>query len=240
MYPSITLLWEGRNADDYLIFIDDVYIGAEWDGNHGQATMNYTIDIDLTQLNKKSDNYVLTILSSSLGIDNNIANMEGPESQDMKGIVGDVYILDTMDNIIQNITFNNWYHWIGLTGQNLNILTSNKIKWISPSVLNNPANWYRTYFSTPDHAVLDNGVLLLDIGNGNGMSRGDIYINGNHYGHYNNVNLSNDMVQQYYFIPNDALNYNGSKPINELIFFEHLPNVNPQHINIVMSTFVIP
>eukprot|EP01084_Bolivina_argentea_P198646 340099_1 len=228
--PTISIA--GRLAMSYIVYIDNMYIGQAWDGSHSMGNKNF--DIKMSS-NINGGEHSISIISSSLGIHNGIANQQPASAQDMKGIVGTVKI-GTMD-----ITKNNWSHYIGKTGERLNVASSgiNKIIWKSPADTTKATTWYKTTFNTPNDVNDNTGSILLDIGaNGAGFKRGHYWFNGRDMGHYNNVILSNMMVQQYYFIPNDYFTPN--KGVNTIIFADELPNVNPSKINIVFSTMVVP
>eukprot|EP01084_Bolivina_argentea_P042689 78697_1 len=178
----------GRKANAYLIYIDDKFAGQAWDGEHSMGAKAFDISIGSVSSGK----HTITIISSSLGIHNGIANQQPSSAQDMKGIVGAVKI-GSMD-----ITDNNWNHWIGRSGEILNVAGTgmNKVTWKSPPDASSGLTWFKTTFKTPDQANDSNGVVLVDIGSsGSGMKRGHWWLNGRDMGHYNNVILSNLMVQ---------------------------------------------
>ena len=129
------------------------------------------------------------------------------------------------------------------------------ISWTNPAVTTNSMSWYRTYFVTPELSMFydektgeNTGVFLLDIGaNGMGLQRGHWWLNGIDMGHYNSAienNGENTMVQEYYFIPLDALLSFDNNGMNVLVFEEELPltesGVDIRNVNLVYSTFVIP
>ncbi|ETO22633.1 beta-galactosidase, partial [Reticulomyxa filosa] len=225
---SSMLSWDARMANAYLVFIDNVFVAQSFNYDHGQGSVFAQADTskanDLLQ-NNTSHKHVLTILSSSLGVDNGINNMQGPQAQD-KGLVGSVLLtLHFNDNhrAVYSLTNQSWSHWIGSTGENLQVHFF--FFFFGDIVI--------TTFSIPDN-VKSEGVLLIDIGSQTfpGMRRGHFWLNGLDMGHYNNIILGDLPVQRYYFVPYDYVNI-GANSINSLVFAEELPNVNPQNINIV-------
>eukprot|EP01084_Bolivina_argentea_P267941 454988_1 len=227
------LVFHGRTANAYILYIDGIYQGQAWDGSHigeSRGAKNYSINI-LQSVAKGI--HSLSVVSSSLGIDNSVMSESPPDAQDMKGIM-DYIKISSID-----ITANGWYHWIGTTGEILNVagVGMNKISWRSPPVLNEPLTWFRTSFITPNASI-----ILLDIGdsanNKTGFNRGHFWLNGMDMGHYNNVVIDDTLVQRYYFIPNDYLI--GNKGNNSLVFCEEIPAVNPANVKIVFTYFKIP
>eukprot|EP01084_Bolivina_argentea_P000812 1494_1 len=185
-----TVNWIGRLSNAYLVWIDDGYQSEavnydHWAGNV-EFSANFTSHLYV-------GDYILTILSSSLGVDNYggiEAGMTADEC-DKKGIVGNVYLnnYNNSNDTIMDITNNTWYHWIGLTGEQLNVTGDgmNKIDWISPVETDMPLTWYKTTFITPNNSILMNDTysILVDIGK-NGLISGHFYLNGIDMGHYNN------------------------------------------------------
>ena len=130
---------------------------------------------------------------------------------------------------------------MGLTGEQLDIYGNgiNKVTWNNPPNLNAGMTWFKTTFDTPNSNILDQGVILIDIGaNSVGVNRGHFYINGYDMGHYNNIQHGGLMVQQYYFVPKSYLTANGGS--NTLLFFEEYPNTTTSNIAVVSSTVVVP
>eukprot|EP01084_Bolivina_argentea_P266159 451346_1 len=78
---------DGRKANAYLIYIDGKYRGEAYNGEHHAGDQPYQIQVAGGLL---SGNHTITIISSSLGIDNSIQNQQPASNQDKKGIVGHV------------------------------------------------------------------------------------------------------------------------------------------------------
>ena len=265
---DLELQFEGQIASSYYLWFNDEYIASDFNFERGTGPANFSFTMSNVTNNDcssssstNSNDCIITILSCNLGISTTVTNEQGPDSQDKKGITGKIWLYDITDSkIIDDYTNSGWYHWIGTTGEVLNITGagSGKIKWNNPAVTSNPMTWYRTSFITPDIQLFNDpdenanenesitGVLLLDIGSGGkGMQRGHWWLNGRDMGHYNNVVQSNGiMVQQYYFIPLDYLVSNSNGANNTLVFEEELPissdGNDVSNVRIVYSTFVIP
>ena len=264
-YGNVTLNFLGRVSNIFLIYLDDKYIGQifNYDHTYGNVTFNlnfnlskYTIAASKNQYKYGEDsysNYVLTIMSGSTGTDNHVTTGTGPgykypDLQECKGLPWNLnLIINDINKTIDLFNGNensgtSWYHWVGLTGQVLDVPSGSssvsKLNWQTPAQCNESLTWYSTSFMVPNYDELmqmDNTTILLDIGS-NGMSRGDYYLNGRHMGHYNNVSYDGVMVQQYYFIPKDYLN--SGKETNSLIFAEQFPNVDVTQTRIVSSNIV--
>lgn len=117
---NATLVWEGRQANAYSVFLDDVYVGRVSNAAHAKGMTNFSIVIP----QNIPMGAFLIILSSNLGIDNHMENQQPANAQDMKGITGAVYIKNGA-----NLTdgAHKWYHWIGLTGEQKEVLWRMKI-----------------------------------------------------------------------------------------------------------------
>ena len=142
-YPNnnsdLKLIFEGTRACSYMVWFNSEFVGSQWDGTHWfnvSGPLNYTmnigdvignvignvIDDGYRNCSNNNINCTLTILSSSLGISNVINNQQGSDAQDKKGLVGGIWIYDSKNNkIIDNYSNNGWNHWIGATGQVLNV-----------------------------------------------------------------------------------------------------------------------
>ena len=251
---------QGRKANSYYLYLNGIYIDTFSDGSHSKANCSFSfsfgsddsnINLNTLDCSASNETCILTIISSSLGISNGIEPQGGSNAQDKKGIVGQVRLYSTSKNkTIDDYTYNGWTHWIGTTGENLNVTGNgeNSVKWNHPEKSDKGMTWYRTYFETPDISLFYNygtgdregegegegegevtGVFLLDIGkNGKGFQRGHWWLNGKDMGHYNSAiqDLNNNekvMVQEYYYIPLDYLLAQDDNGMNQLVFQEELP-----------------
>ena len=153
-------------------------------------------------------------------------------------------IEDKNKNKLVDITNSGWHHWIGLTGETLNIFGDgmDRVKWneYPMSGMKIPATtWFKTEFKSPSDKELEAGVILIDIGE-NGVSRGHFYINGHDMGHYNNHQMKDEMIQRFYFVPTDCLQPNGG--MNSLLFFQEYvdsDDADVRNIAIVSSTVTV-
>ena len=232
------LQFTGQAANAYIIYINDQYIGQTFDYEHTSKTLQFKVEMNDSL---DAGQYTLSVISSSLGIDNyeGIQAGDSPDECDKKGLTGNISIIDGNDKM--DLIDNEWMHYIGLTGERLDIYGDgmNKVEWNNATQMNQGMIWYKTTFETPSENVLDSGVVLIDIGEDSiGVNRGHFYLNGYDMGHYNNYQISNIMVQQFYFIPKDYLNANGQN--NTLVFINEYPNATLSNIKIVSSTVVIP
>ena len=231
------LKFVGRKANAYIVYIDDQYIGTTADYEHSAGSLNMTVTMNMAMA---SGSHILTVISSSLGVSNGMPPGATPDNCDQKGLTGFVEILDKSGKLVVDLSSNGWTHYIGLTGEVLDIYGDgmNKVTWKSPEP-DVSMVWYKTTFDTPSEDVLDGGVILMDIGkDSSGINRGHFYVNGMDLGHYNNVQQNGYMVQQLYFIPKDYLMASGKS--NTLVFVEEFANTTLSNINIVSSTVVVP
>eukprot|EP01083_Nonionella_stella_P063621 165336_1 len=239
------LTFTGQAANAYNVFLDydegELYLGQVWNGQHTSQSMSFSLNINLTLA--MGEQPLLTVISSSLGIDNynGVSAGSGPDECDKKGLTGKVVIEDSKRKELLNITDYGWSHYMGLTGEVLRVYGDgmNNVQWWKPAVTIHAMTWYKTSFVTPKQSVLDDGVILIDIGaNGTGVNRGHFYVNGFDMGHYNNVVQKGMMVQRFYFVPKDYLKSNGEK--NSLVFLDELPPKDLAKIAVVSSTITVP
>ena len=119
---TLELRFEGQVANAYNVWFNDEFMGTDWNGAHGSGQVNFSVDITNVTTNCGSSSCVLTILSSNLGISNGISNQEGSDSQDKKGLTGRLWLYDSSDKkIVDEYSSSGWNHWIGSTGEVLNV-----------------------------------------------------------------------------------------------------------------------
>jgi len=239
---SAKLEFSGQAANAYMVYIDDAYIGQTYDYEHTSKTIQMSVSMN-TAISKGE--HVLTVISSSLGVDNYHGIRPGmtPDECDKKGLTGNVTVVDGNSKV--DVTANGWMQYIGLTGERLEVYGSgqNKVQWTTPPATSKGMTWFKTTFATPSESVLDGGVILVDIGaESGGVNRGHFYVNGYDMGHYNNDEVNAVMVQQFYFVPTDYLTANSG--VNTLLFMDEWDNDGDgrdlKEINIVSSTMVVP
>eukprot|EP01084_Bolivina_argentea_P122458 217001_1 len=243
---DLLLKWRGYEGSTFQVFLDNYYIGQDWQGGNKFSIKEFGFSVTIPSKYITNSKHVLTIESTSLGM---LAHC-GPETDeskmDKKGIFQPIQLYNGKA-LIKNLTDNGWSHWIGLTGELLNVFSysgMNNVDWKYPVNTQYALTWYKTEFTISNDILNDNSsVVLLDIGNyllnvnDRGLNRGHFYLNGNNMGNYNNAVVDNTMVQQYYFLPKDFIKTNEK---NLLVFFEELPSVDLANVNIVCSTVVIP
>jgi hypothetical protein len=243
--PSATTLItvQTRASNALLFFLDGQYLDEFDDRNHQQGGVVAAVTVDLSHF-KPNQQYLLEILSISLGLDNNV----GPSIYENKGIVGNV----TLDGqlLLDNQTETNfWEHQKGLIGEYLQIYTeqgSSKVNWDPQWTkgINQPITWFQAKFDL-DHLVKEDtnaNPVLLDA---QGLNRGHAFINGNDIGLYwliqgvcsdnppcccqqSQVNCLKP-TQRYYHIPSDWL-----MPKNNLItIFDDLGAPSPGSVGFV-------
>eukprot|EP00484_Ammonia_sp_Unknown_P001093 CAMPEP_0197021954 /NCGR_PEP_ID=MMETSP1384-20130603/2836_1 /TAXON_ID=29189 /ORGANISM="Ammonia sp." /LENGTH=773 /DNA_ID=CAMNT_0042449895 /DNA_START=51 /DNA_END=2372 /DNA_ORIENTATION=- len=240
------LSFTGQAANAYVVYIDGEYMASTANYEHASKTVQLSVSIGSSDAVSKGD-HVLTVISSSLGIDNAMQAEAPPDAMDKKGLTGNVSISDTNSggHTVLNLTAIGWTHYIGLTGERLQVYGSgeNKVNWTSPAEQSRQMTWFKTTFKTPSQSVLDGGVILVDIGDSSqGVNRGHFYVNGYDMGHFNDVEQNGLMVQQFYFVPTDYLTANSG--VNTLLFMDEWDNDGDgrdlKEINIVSSTMVVP
>jgi hypothetical protein len=232
-----------RKANALLFFLDGQYLGEFDNHQHQWGDVNAVLAFDLSHF-KPNQQYLLEILSISLGIDNDI----GPHDYDNKGIVGNVWIDDQL--LFDNQTESKfWQHQKGLIGEYLQIYTeqgSSKVQWDSQWTkgINQPITWFQARFDL-DHLVKDDtnaNPVLLDA---QGLNRGHAFINGNDFGLYwliqglcgetppcccqqSQVNCLKPS-QRYYHIPSDWL----MSKNNLITVFDDLGALSPGSVSLV-------
>ena len=218
-----------------MVFVDGAFVGEQWDGEHSAGDVSVSVSVSASL---GAGAHSLSVVSSSLGISNGIANGQPASAQDMKGIVGahSVWVGGA------DVTQGGWAHWVGRTGEALAVAGGgmHSVAWTAPADASQPMTWFRTAFATPSeaHEADGQGVILIDIGaSGGGMRRGHWWLNGRDMGHYNEVALGGLMVQRYYFVPNDYL---AADAPNTLLFAEEREGAKVDGVSVVYSTFVVP
>ena len=179
----------------------------------------------------------LTVLSVSLGLDNGVypgidyyTLLYDPGFVEKKGIVGNVYIGE------MEITDNIWLHRPKLTGEIKQVYTkegSLMITWDSDisQYIQIPLTWFKATFTVAPYTAEYSLLLKLT-----GFSRGHYYINGVDLGCYWLIMYDGEVVQEYYFIPPDVVNYSGN---NFLVIGEELGMSDPAKAIVVLSTMTV-
>jgi hypothetical protein len=232
-----------RISNAFLFFLDGQYLGEFDDHQHAGGGIETTVAFDLSHF-KPNQQYLLEILSISLGLDNGA----GPTHFEQKGIIRNIWLDDQL--LIDNQTESNfWQHQKGLIGEYLQIYTeqgSSKVQWDTQWTkgINRPITWFQAHFDL-DHLVKEDtnaNPVLLDA---QGLNRGHAFINGNDLGLYwliqglcgdtppcccqqSQINCLKPS-QRYYHIPSDWL-----MPKNNLItVFDDLGASSPGSVGFV-------
>ena len=213
---------DSRTANSLSLFVNGKFQGAT--DNHRHVSGNLTMTVGISPAISVPFN--LTILSVSLGLDNGVY----PSFIEKKGIVGSVYVGET------EITGNEWLHRPKLTGEIQQVYineNSHKISWDSniSEYLNTSLTWFKTTFTVSPYS--NEYSLLLKL---TGFSRGHYYINGIDLGRYWLIEHEGILVQEYYFIPPDIVNYSGP---NLLVIGEELGASDPTKAILVLSTMMV-
>jgi hypothetical protein len=240
---DLSINTHGGNA--LLLHVDDVYQGQNFslyseDGDHNITAKNSLIF-------SAPGTYELDILSVSLGLFKEIDN----RTYAQKGITGQV-LLEGKD-----ITRGNWSHQVGLSGQAMQIYTTNGSPLVAWRKYSKPLiqslMWFQTTFSLSHikHLNLKGtgsepyAPLLIDLSS---MTRGHAYVNGYDIGRYwlikgrcdvyppigggcteYDPESCNKPTQWLYHVPPDYLNMDGD---NLLTLFEEVSG-DPSQIKII-------
>ena len=213
-----TLSIGGTDANAFVAFLDDQYMGADDEHTHKDGWHTMYI-----KMKGSVGEHKLTILSESLGVSNSMNSNQDPTwaSQRLKGICGWIKLCD-------NDIFNQkWSHYPGLVGEVKQVFTeagAAQVEWKKDLENAAPLAWYRSSFKTPVGLNRNLQLLLRP----EGMNRGQAYVNGHNIGRYWMIKDTNgEYTQGYYHIPRDWLNPVGEE--NTLFLGETLgadePNV---------------
>jgi len=237
---------ETRKANALLFFLNGQYLGEFDNHDHDQGGVTGVIAVDLSDF-RPNQEYVLEILSVSLGLDNGVSE----DRFEYKGIVGNIW-LD--DQSLINDENHPWEHQKGLVGEYFEIFTeagASKVDWNPQWTkgINKQATWFQARFDL-DHLVRTDtnaNPILLDA---TGLNRGHAYINGNDLGLYwliQGVCRDNppcccqhaqinclEPTQRYYHIPSDWL-----LPKNNLLtIFDDLGAPSPGSVSLAQRIVI--
>ena len=221
-----TLSIGGTDANGFVAFLDDAYVGADDEHTHNDGWHTMNIPIKGTPGPHK-----LVLLSESLGVSNGMGSNQDPSwaSQRLKGICGWIKICD-IDFFNQE-----WKHYPGLVGEHLKVFTPEgaaHVQWKKDVENAGHIAWYRSSFKTP--AGLKRGVEVLL--RPEGMNRGQAYVNGHNIGRYWMIKDGNgDYSQGWYHIPKDWLNAEGEE--NTITLGEVLGATEP-NVSICTTQYV--
>ena len=211
------------DSNSFLVFLDGKFQSHANNDEHRYNDFNITYSLPVAI--GDTDWHNLTLLSVNLGTDNGVS----PGSFDSKGIVHGV----TLGG--ENLMGNAWLHRPKLEGEIEEIYTdegSAKVDWSQDigKFVNQTVVWFQAEF--PQVQVKSGHSILLDLA---GMGRGHIFLNGFPLGRYWSIKVGGVYVQRYYYIPSDLI-----AVTNLLTLAEELGAADPQIVNLVDSSFVIP
>lgn len=221
---KVNVTVDSRIANAFLAFIDGRLQSTAENCTHNEGNTTYTLEVE-TEAGKL---HQLTLLSVSLGVNTHT----DPGEFDLKGIWRDVFLEE------KNITANKWLHRPKLDGEIMNVYTVNgskNVTWNSSytAFTGKPVMWYQYTFTSP--TVEPVYSLLLDL---RGMQRGYCYLNGVNLGRYWLTQVNGEYVQRYYYAPQSLLQPSGAN--NLLVLLEEIGAVDPETVQLVKSTFVVP
>jgi len=196
---------ETQKASAMVLFLDGVFQGEVSNHEHAEGNTTFTFDIGALE----SGDHVLAILSESLGYFNLIGRWGAKTTAKVKGITGDVLLSSLGRN--QSLTGGGkpWKSSPGLNG--------GKKGFCREITSGSHPKWTSAAFDTPLYNPITQ-AMYLNITSG----RGHIWLNGHDLGRFWNITRGDTdrYSQQYYFIPQDFLMYNGD--VNNLVFFDAL------------------
>ena len=166
----------GASANAYVVFLDGQYVGDCYDTTHrGVSAM---VGLSVTVGNVAAGAHILSLLSVSLGMENNMFTDGVPYASHFKGIMGNVGVGDGNTTLITG----EWTMRPYVVGEYLGIYTTDgaaNVQWSTDVVSNTPLTWYRSAF-TPIYSRNTSELMLSAVG----IGRGHIWINGRDIGRY--------------------------------------------------------
>eukprot|EP00039_Didymoeca_costata_P006416 m.89973 g.89973 ORF g.89973 m.89973 type:complete len:945 (-) comp13249_c0_seq1:184-3018(-) len=255
---TVPLTISTATAQAWLAFVDGTLAGTSVQAQHGSELLQQTIQLNVTsivlsdlykgKIGEPLDDHTLTLVSSSLGVDNSVkarvdnSNPSKSISTAVKGIVsqekGSV-MLGKQDITQSN---NPWVQQSGSTGEKLGFGDGTHGGDMKPldEESTMPMSWLQTTFSAPPMVFEKfnnehNVSLSLDI---TGLSRGRFYVNGFDLGRYWTINCGNEMCQRYYPIPFDILKPGNNA--NTLVLLDELGAARVSSVGIVLSSNTQP
>ena len=236
-------------ANAWTVFADGELVGTGWElGHHGGAFnlgrddctkdggKNITLDLSSVQPGE----FLLTLLSTSVGIDNggHIDNANGAvKSTGIKGITS------TASNAVMlggvDLTTGPWVHVVGAVGEHKMVYAAGAVgvTWEpAGGGAARPMTWLTTTFDAPasvlapaDSTTELKATLNLDV---TGLGRGRFFVNGMDLGRYwTKLCGGKEMCQRYYPIPFDKLKPSG----NILAVLDELGPTNLSSVRLAVS-----
>jgi len=219
---TASILVETQKGSAMVLLVDGVFQGDAYNRQHAEG--NFTLTFPIGSLGQ--GHHVLAILSESLGYHNLIGRWGASTKAKTKGITGDVILASEKGNRSLIDGGNRWKSSPGLNGSEKGfcreIVNASK-STLRPHGTNATKydylrpHWSMVMFNTPTYDPKFQ-ALFLKITTG----RGHQWLNGHNMGRRWNITrgATDSYSQQYYFIPLDYLESNGS--VNRLVLFDAL------------------
>lgn len=190
-----------------VLFIDGVFQGEVSNHEHAEADEIFLFGINAIE----SGNHTLALLSESFGYHNLIGRWGARTTTKVKGITGNVWL--TLQGRNQSLVSRDTT-WRSSPGLNGGVKGYCREVNASPSTWAHP-KWSTAMFNTPAYDPTTH-ALYLNITKG----RGHLWLNSHNLGRFWNVTRgdTDKFSQQYYFLPHDFLDSNGS--VNKIVFFD--------------------
>ena len=229
---AVPMTLQSAVANAWTIFADGKMVGSGWElGHHGGAVHlgvddasrfgGKNISVDLSAVSSSS--FLLTMMSTSVGIDNG-GGIGIPDSGQtipvhstgIKGIVttrpGAVVLGET------DLTRGPWTHRVGAVGEAKEVFTTAgaaTVTWSAAGKTAAPMTWLTATFAAPAEVLAQGpateleATLNLDV---TGLSRGRFFVNGMDLGRYwsKTCGQEEQMCQRYYPLPFDKLKASGN------------------------------
>jgi hypothetical protein len=198
-------------ANAWAVFANGALVGNGWELSHSGGSGSLSFPLNLTGVTAP---VALTLLSSSLGIDNGVGiNNQGSSfsTSMVKGVASQSARSVTLGGV-DLTSAETWTHVVGAAGELAGAGGAGgaSLNWAAaPAGATPPMAWLRVNFTAPPEVlslgpgVEINATLNLDA---TGLSRGRFFVNGFDLGRYwSKLCGSTSMCQRYYSIPFDLL-----------------------------------
>ena len=228
---AAALTIDSATAQSFIAYIDDEYVGTCY---NQYKSWPFTSDwlCNITVGDVAAGSHTLSLLSSSLGIENGMGSGEIPYRNHWKGVKagGKVHV-----GSLDITTASTWTLRPYLTGEFLDLPSAtghSSVPWSSEwaAATGMPLTWYYAQFpavQTPGSGVYS---VLIDM---TGFTRGHAFVNGHDIGRYWLIAGSDGQpTQQLYHIPPDWLVQGG---MNTLTVLEEVGAVDPTAVRLYVS-----
>jgi len=244
---SVTnLTLKSASAQAWTAFVNGNMVGTGWELSHSGRATTISVPIATEDFRMSADGTaLLTLLSTSLGIDNGGGvknNGSFFSSTGVKGITSTApgsVMFGTVD-----LTEREWTHVAGADGETKNVSGSggDSVTWTSLSgVTTKPMTWLTATFDTPAEVLQKdavgemNATLNVDV---LGLGRGRFFVNGMDLGRYWSQVCGSNLCQRYYPIPFDILK--APPAANTITFLDELGVTNVTAAGLAVSRNSFP